>query len=135
MNITLVSGSFDVLHVGHVQILNFAKSLGDLLFVAVDSDERIAQKKGPQRPFNSLKDRIYLLKNLKMIDEIYSFSDDEGLISIIKRIKPENLVVGSDWRGKPIIGQEFARNTIYFERVGNHSTTRILNSSSDTDKT
>jgi rfaE bifunctional protein nucleotidyltransferase chain/domain len=135
MNITLISGSFDVLHAGHVQILNFAKSLGDLLFVAVDSDERIAQKKGPQRPFNSLKDRIYLLKNLKMIDEIYSFSDDEGLISIIKRIKPENLVVGSDWRGKPIIGQEFARNTIYFERVGNHSTTRILNSSSDTDKT
>ena len=135
MNITLISGSFDVLHAGHVQILNFAKSLGDLLFVAVDSDERIAQKKGPQRPFNSLRDRIYLLKNLKMIDEIYSFSDDEGLISIIKRIKPENLVVGSDWRGKPIIGQEFARNTIYFERVGNHSTTRILNSSSDTDKT
>ena len=71
MNITLISGSFDVLHVGHVQILNFAKSLGDLLFVAVDSDERIAQKKGPQRPFNSLKDRIYLLKNLKMIDEIF----------------------------------------------------------------
>jgi D-beta-D-heptose 7-phosphate kinase/D-beta-D-heptose 1-phosphate adenosyltransferase len=66
MNITLISGSFDVLHAGHVQILNFAKSLGDLLFVAVDSDERIAQKKGPQRPFNSLKDRIYLLKNLKM---------------------------------------------------------------------
>jgi len=128
MKISFMSGSFDVLHVGHIQILNFAKSIGDALYVGVDSDHRITKKKGPQRPFNSLSDRLYLLKNLKMIDEIFTFSDDEGLISIIKKIRPENLVVGSDWKGKLIIGQEFAKNTVYFDRIGNYSTTRILNS-------
>ena len=81
-----VNGTFDVLHPGHIALLNFAKSLGSRLFVAIDSDERVKDFKGPTRPINSVNERKLLLQNLKAVDEVEVFDSDEELIMWIKQI-------------------------------------------------
>jgi len=65
-----VNGTFDVLHRGHLLLLNYAKSLGDILYVAIDTDERVREKKGSSRPVNSLQERIFMLQNLKAVDYV-----------------------------------------------------------------
>ena len=76
-----VNGTFDVLHPGHIALLNFAKSLGSRLFVAIDSDERVKDFKGPTRPINSVYERKLLLQNLKAVDEVEVFDSDEEVKS------------------------------------------------------
>ena len=89
-----VNGTFDILHPGHIQLLNYAKSLGDTLTVGIDSDRRVAEKKGPSRPVNGVGDRAYMLQNLKAVDHIVIFDSDEELERCIKIVKPDIMVVG-----------------------------------------
>lgn len=121
-----VNGSFDVLHYGHIGLLNFAKEQGSYLLVAIDSDRRISEKKGKDRPFNSQFDRYMLMRNLKAVDDVRIFDSDQELIDIIKDYMPDIMIVGSDWKGKPIIGSEYAKKLIYFERLYDESTTKKL---------
>ena len=125
-----VNGCFDILHRGHFELFNYAKSLGDFLVVGIDSDEKIAQDKGPNRPYNTLEDRHYALESLKAIDKIYVFDSNDHLEWLIQKEQPNILVVGSDWKGKPIVGGQYAKEIIYFNRIGNYSTTNILNNES-----
>ena len=99
-----VNGTFDVLHPGHVQLLNYAKSFGDTLTVGIDSDRRVAEKKGPSRPIYNIKDRSFMLQNLKSVDYVVVFDSDEELEHCLKTIRPDIMVVGSDWKGKSVIG-------------------------------
>ena len=121
-----VNGTFDVLHRGHLELLNYAKSLGDYLYVAIDNDLRIQEKKGPSRPVHSLEERTFHLENLKAVDAVLSFGSDEQLEGLVKIIEPDIMVVGSDWKGKEIVGGEYAKKIVYFDRIGNYSTTNIL---------
>tara|TARA_R110002050_G_scaffold290008_2_gene443261 strand:- start:471 stop:866 length:396 start_codon:yes stop_codon:yes gene_type:complete len=121
-----VNGCFDVLHRGHFELFNYAKSLGDKLIVGIDSDKKIEKDKGKGRPYNNSKDRTYALESLKAIDEIRVFSDRESLVELVKEIKPDVLVVGADWKGKRIVGSQYAKEVIYFDRIGEYSTTNIL---------
>jgi D-beta-D-heptose 7-phosphate kinase/D-beta-D-heptose 1-phosphate adenosyltransferase len=121
-----VNGCFDVLHRGHFELFNYAKSLGDKLIVGIDSDKKIEKDKGKGRPYNNIKDRTYALESLKAIDEIRAFSDRESLVELVKEIKPDILVVGADWKGKRIVGSQYAKEVIYFDRIGEYSTTNIL---------
>jgi D-beta-D-heptose 7-phosphate kinase/D-beta-D-heptose 1-phosphate adenosyltransferase len=121
-----VNGTFDVLHVGHIKLLTYAKSLGNHLLVALDSDARVREKKGPSRPVNDCYTRLYLINCLKPVDEVAHFSSDSELESIIRRYSPDIMVVGSDWRGKKIIGSEYSKNLIFFDRIGDYSSTRTL---------
>jgi D-beta-D-heptose 7-phosphate kinase/D-beta-D-heptose 1-phosphate adenosyltransferase len=123
-----VNGSFDILHRGHLELLNYAKNLGDELFVAIDSDRRISEKKGLERPFNNVVNRICLLKNLKSVDEVDTFDSDNDLINIIKLYEPDIMVIGSDWKGKPVIGSQYAKQLIYYERTIDESTTKTIES-------
>lgn len=123
-----VNGSFDVLHSGHLELLNYAKSLGNHLLVAIDSDERIKEKKGSTRPFNSQIERYSLMKNLKPVDDVKVFGSDEELVNIVKEYAPDIMIIGSDWKGKTVIGQQYANTLIYFERVNDVSTTQKLES-------
>ena len=125
-----VNGCFDILHRGHFELFNYAKSLGDFLVVGIDSDEKIAQDKGPNRPHNTLEDRHYALESLKAIDKIYVFDSNDHLEWLIQKEQPNILVVGSDWKGKPIVGGQYAKEIIYFNRIDNYSTTNILNNES-----
>jgi D-beta-D-heptose 7-phosphate kinase/D-beta-D-heptose 1-phosphate adenosyltransferase len=126
MKKVFVNGTFDVLHRGHLELFNYAKSCGDFLYVAIDSDSRVKEKKGSNRPINNQVDRKFFLENLKTIDRVLLFSTDEELTNLVKIINPDIMIVGSDWKGKKVIGSEYAKKLIFFDRVGNYATTRIL---------
>tara|TARA_R100001129_G_scaffold16887_1_gene11025 strand:- start:10726 stop:11130 length:405 start_codon:yes stop_codon:yes gene_type:complete len=119
------NGCFDILHVGHLQLFEYAKSFG-YLYVGVDSDDKVKKDKGEDRPYNKLSDRIKMLQSLRFVDEVRSFDSSQGLRDLIKEINPDIMIIGSDWRGKPVIGQEHAKELKFFERIKGYSTTGIL---------
>jgi len=126
--LVFVNGTFDVLHRGHIELLNYAKSLGNHLFVGIDTDERIKEKKGKSRPVNSLEERTFMLENLKAVDRVFSFGSDQELETLVKSLKPDIMVVGSDWKDKPVIGSIHASKLIFFDRINEYSTTKIIQS-------
>ena len=123
-----VNGSFDVLHPGHVQLLNYAKSFGDTLTVGIDSDRRVAEKKGPSRPIYNIKDRSFMLQNLKSVDYVVVFDSYEELEHCLKTIRPDIMVVGSDWKGKSVIGSMYSAELKFFDRIEEYATTKTIQS-------
>ena len=119
------NGCFDVIHRGHLELFEYAKSLG-YLYVGVDSDEKVRKDKGKDRPYNKLDDRIKMLESLRFIDEVRSFNNTQGLEDLIKDISPDILVIGSDWRGKKVVGEQYATKLQFFDRIDGYSTTNIL---------
>jgi rfaE bifunctional protein nucleotidyltransferase chain/domain len=128
MTIVFVTGTFDLLHKGHVYFLNYAKSLGDFLIVAIDSDQRVRDRKGPSRPINSIDERLTLVQNLKAVDIAIEFSTDDELIEIVRRYSPHITVLGSDWLGGNIVGSEYMNKIVFLERLDNVSTTNKIQS-------
>ena len=122
-----VNGVFDVLHRGHIELFNFAKNQGGYLTVGIDADKRVKKSKGESRPVNNETDRKYFLEAIKYVDEVKIFNSDEQLSNIIKQYKPDCMVIGSYWMGKQVIGGQYAKELVYFSRVGNYSTSNILN--------
>lgn len=120
-----VNGAFDLLHPGHIKLLNYAKSLGNELLVAIDSDERIRELKGSKRPINSLGARSLLLMNLRAVDGVYSFNSDEELEDIIKDYKPDIMVKGSDYIGKHFIGSQYCKKIVFMDRTNDSTTKKI----------
>ena len=127
--IVFTNGCYDILHRGHAELFKYCKSLGDYLIVGIDTDEKVKQDKGPTRPYNNLEDRIFMLNSIRYIDEVHVFESKPDLINLVKRIRPHILVKGSDWLGKEIVGSQYAQEVKYFERIGNYSTTNILENS------
>ena len=121
-----VNGCFDILHRGHVEMLRYAKSLGNYLIVGIDADWRVAKSKGPTRPFNCQEDRKILLESIRYVDKVIIFETDSELRGLINHIKPDCMVVGSDWKGKTVIGSEYSKSVSFFDRIGEYSTTKIL---------
>ena len=124
--IVFVNGCFDVLHRGHIELFEFAKSQGEYLIVALDTDARVKKQKGENRPFNSLTDRKKIVSSIEYVDWVESFGTDEELIALVRQASPHVMVVGSDWRGKPIIGSEHAKEIKFFERIDGYSTTQKI---------
>ena len=131
MKIGFVNGCFDVLHVGHIEMLEYAKSLCDHLVVAVDADTRVKAAKGRDRPFNTAKDRKRLLAALRTVNGTAEFSTDDELEDLVKRLSPDVMVVGSDWEGKKVIGSEYAKELRFYRKIDGYSTTKILEHSSN----
>lgn len=127
MNI-FVNGTFDILHRGHLELLNYAKSLGDFLLVGIDSDDRVKEKKGPTRPIYNQGERKFFLENLKAVDSVDIFSNNIELESMIKSFKPNIMVIGSDWKDKSVIGSHYAAKLIFFDRISDYATTRTIQS-------
>lgn len=123
-----VNGTFDILHNGHLELLSFAKNQGDYLHVALDTDERIKLKKGSDRPFNNEFNRKQLMSCIKYVDQVSIFNTDEELTSIIKDYEPDVMIVGSDWKNKQVIGSEYAKKLLFFDRVNDESTTKTIES-------
>lgn len=121
-----VNGTFDIIHTGHLLLFEYAKSLGDYLIVAIDSDERVREKKGPTRPINSLLDRVFMLSNLYYVDEVRTFNSDEDLENLVKYYEPDIMVIGSDWKGKKVIGSKYTKELKFFDRINGYSTTKTI---------
>ena len=126
MNKIWVNGCFDVLHRGHIELLSFAKKQGDYLVVGIDADKRVKINKGYKRPINCQEDRKFFLEAIAYVDEVVVFNTDSELIESIKKYSPRYLVVGSDWKDKKVIGSEYAEELVFFDRIGDYSTTKIL---------
>ena len=120
------NGCFDILHRGHIELFQYAKSLGDELIVGIDSDEKVKKDKGEDRPINSLDDRAIILQSIKYIDRVIEFDSTDELEWLIKDIKPDVMVIGSDWKGKKVVGEEYAGKVDFFDRIEGYSTTDII---------
>ena len=120
------NGTFDLLHRGHIELLNYAKSLGGYVCVGIDTDDRVKQMKGPTRPIHNQEERKFFLENLKAVDEVRFFSNDAELEGLVKSFKPDIMVVGSDWKEKSVIGSYWAAELIFFDRIGDYATTKTI---------
>lgn len=122
------NGAFDLIHTGHIELLNYAKSMGDFLVVALDSDRRIGQHKGPSRPINPIDVRMSIMENLKPVDAVEEFDSDEELVKLLLKYKPDIRVIGSDWRDGNIVGREYSGEIVFYERTNGQSTTKTIQS-------
>ena len=120
------NGCFDILHRGHIELFRYAKSLGDELVVGIDTDEKVKLDKGEDRPINNLQDRMYMLQSIKYIDKVIPFDSTEDLSNTIKWYSPNIMVIGSDWKGKTVIGDLFTDKLVFFDRIKGYSTTNFL---------
>jgi D-beta-D-heptose 7-phosphate kinase/D-beta-D-heptose 1-phosphate adenosyltransferase len=121
-----VNGSFDILHVGHLRLLEYASSFGNVR-VGIDTDERIREKKGPDRPYNTLEDRVEFLYGIKYVTDVVTFGSNEELVESIRKYDPDLMVIGDDYNYHTIIGIEYIPQVKFFEKIPGKSTTKILN--------
>jgi D-beta-D-heptose 7-phosphate kinase/D-beta-D-heptose 1-phosphate adenosyltransferase len=121
-----INGSFDILHIGHIKLFEYASSFGSIR-VGIDSDRRIKEKKGSKRPFNNLQDRVGFLKAITYINDIVTFDSDEELTNEIKKYTPDVMIIGNDYTYESIIGRDYIPEIKFFQKIPNKSTTQILN--------
>ena len=122
-----LNGCFDVLHIGHIELLEHAKKLGGYVLVGLDSDERVKELKGEDRPINPIEHRIKMIESLKFVDDVVTFNTDDDLRDILYIYQPDIILIGDEYKNKEIIGVEYARDVVFFEKKNDISTTKILN--------
>lgn len=127
--LVFTNGCFDILHLGHVRYLNRARSLGDVLVVAVNSDRSVREIKGPSRPVIPEMERVEVLSALECVDHVFLF-DDLTPRKIIETVLPDVLVKGSDWEIADIVGRDVVEGSggsvVTIPIVGGASTTGII---------
>jgi D-beta-D-heptose 7-phosphate kinase/D-beta-D-heptose 1-phosphate adenosyltransferase len=121
-----VNGTFDILHIGHIKLLEFASQFG-YLRVGIDTDKRVKELKGEDRPFNTQDDRKKMLESIKFVDEVVLFDSREELIENVKNFSPDIMVIGDDYKEQIVYGSEHAKKLVFFEKIPNYSSTKILN--------
>ena len=121
-----LNGCFDVLHYGHFQLIAHAVSLGGQVKIGIDSDKRVKESKGSDRPFHTQNQRISNLLQIEGVSSVVVFDSDKELSDLIKDYKPDIFVIGDDYINKGIIGRKHAKKIEYFPRVEGFSTTGLL---------
>ena len=123
-----LNGTFDVLHLGHIKLFQHAKELypNSTVCVGVDTDDRVRQLKGPNRPINPLPLRVEFLKAIRFIDHVVTFSTDDELRNAIAVFNPDIMCIGDDYRHHTIIGEELIPRIEYIERFDGLSTTSLI---------
>jgi D-sedoheptulose 7-phosphate isomerase len=119
------NGCFEILHPGHIHILNEAKELGDKLIVGVNSDKSFEINK-KRKPFFNQEERKNTLLNLKSVNEVFIFNE-ETPYNLIKELKPNILVKGSDWANN-VIGSDLVKKVVIIQRLPEYSTTNVIES-------
>ena len=120
-----VNGTFDIFHPGHLALLKYAANKGEL-HVGLDSDRRVKEKKGNDRPVFNISQRKELLESLKFVHSVYVFDNDWDLKEMIKKSESNIMVIGSDYENKEIIGKELFGEIIYFDRIKGISSTDLI---------
>ncbi len=107
--IVFTNGCFDILHIGHIEYLKFSRQQGDVLVIGLNTDRSVREQKGEKRPFVSEDERARLISALEDVDYVIMF-DELTPDELIKRVKPDVLVKGEDWREKGVVGREFVES-------------------------
>ncbi|MGC8595805.1 MAG: D-glycero-beta-D-manno-heptose 1-phosphate adenylyltransferase [Candidatus Kryptoniota bacterium] len=127
--IVFTNGVFDIIHRGHIEYLNSARSLGDVLVVGVNADISVQRIKGRNRPIVPEEDRAFVLSNLNSVDYVCLFSEDTPY-ETIRLIKPDILVKGADWKIENIVGRDIVEQrggkVVTINYVSGKSTTNII---------
>jgi D-beta-D-heptose 7-phosphate kinase/D-beta-D-heptose 1-phosphate adenosyltransferase len=125
-NVVFTNGCFDIVHSGHLKLLQYCKNKGDIVIVGLNSDQSVKNLKGKSRPINTASERSEFLLSLNMIDYVVIFNDDTPY-NIIKMIRPKTLVKGGDYRKETIIGSDIVDNVFIFDYLENKSSSLIIN--------
>jgi len=123
--VIFTNGVFDILHPGHVEVLKYAKSLGDLLVVGVNSDESVRRLKGANRPVMSLEERMALLSAIRYVDVVVPFEEDTPY-NLIRYLKPHVIVKGGDYRPEDVVGRDVVDEVVIVPLREGVSTTLII---------
>ncbi|KWT91116.1 D-glycero-beta-D-manno-heptose 1-phosphate adenylyltransferase [Candidatus Magnetominusculus xianensis] len=123
--LVFTNGCFDIIHAGHVQYLQEARALGDMLIVAVNSDDSVRRLK-PRRPIVTQAERALVLSALAAVDYVLIFDEDTP-IEVISALRPDILVKGGDWRKEDIVGSSIVPDVYSLPYVAGMSTTGIIN--------
>jgi len=133
--LVFTNGCFDILHRGHVEYLEYARSLGDHLVVGLNSDESVRRLKGPARPLNPQEDRAIILASLRAVDAVTLFDEDTPL-ALIRELLPDRLVKGGDYRSDTVVGAaevaEAGGRVVIAPLVPGRSTTELIARSRET---
>ncbi len=123
------NGCFDILHIGHINLLATARKLGDVLIVAVNSDRSVQELKGPERPIITLEERMEIIAALEMVDFVTTF-DSRTCQKLLRRIKPEIYVKGGDYTPASLLETEVVRGyggkLEIIDQVKKQSTSKII---------
>jgi D-beta-D-heptose 7-phosphate kinase/D-beta-D-heptose 1-phosphate adenosyltransferase len=127
MTQVVVNGTFDIIHLGHLRLLQYARSFpNSYVLVLIDSDRRVRELKGANRPVNTEYERCSMLFALKCVDRVETFDSDQELVDLIKGFEPDVMVKGSDYRGQSIIGAEYCKEIKFYDRFKDYSTTNKI---------
>ncbi len=128
--IVFTNGVFDILHPGHIDLLEFAKSSGDYLIVGINDDDSVRRLKGTDRPLYPLEERMEILEAVMYVDFIIPFPEDTPLQLIKRLYRVDVLVKGSDYKPNEVVGrkevEESGGKLLIFEFKNNSSTTALL---------
>jgi rfaE bifunctional protein nucleotidyltransferase chain/domain len=127
--VVFTNGCFDILHLGHIDYLEKARSFGSKLIVALNTDDSVKKIKGPERPLNNEEARGRMIAALSFVDLVVYFSEDTPY-KLIKELKPDILVKGSDYLAEDIIGADVVRanggKVLTIDLVEGFSTSEII---------
>jgi len=129
-----VNGCFDILHTGHLELLRFAKEYNqsklfdrtNTLYVGIDSDERVKRLKGDKRPINEVVDRGRMLQAIRWVDKVVVFDTDDEMRSYITSFDIDYMVIGDQYKDKPVIGEECAKQGVIYYPTDKRSSTDII---------
>lgn len=130
--IVFTNGCFDILHSGHVNYLNRARKLGDVLIVGINNDASIQRLKGKSRPINPLKDRVEVMAALSAVDHIISFGaeEDDTPVELIRIVRPAVFVKGGDYTKDRLpeaaVIEELGGEILFLPHIPDHSTTSVI---------
>ncbi|MCD6441397.1 MAG: D-glycero-beta-D-manno-heptose 1-phosphate adenylyltransferase [Candidatus Marinimicrobia bacterium] len=123
--VVFTNGCFDLLHVGHLELLEQCRSFGDILVVGINTDRSLKIIKGPDRPILPQEDRARLVASLEMVDYVVLF-DEETPFEILSQIKPNILVKGGDYKFDEIVGRDIVDEVKIIPFVKGKSSTSII---------
>lgn len=123
--IVFTNGCFDILHIGHIRLLEKAAELGDILIVGLNRDNSVKRLKGSKIPINTFRERAELLSSIKYVDYVIGFSENTPL-KLIKAIRPDILVKGGDYQEKDVVGREYSGRVYIYPFVKGKSTSKII---------
>ncbi len=124
--IIFTNGCFDILHIGHIKLLEFCYNIekNNKVIVGLNSDKSIRGLKGPTRPINNQTNRKKVLESIKFVDQVIIF-DEPTPINLIKKIQPDIIVKGGDYKPEEVVGNEIAK-VVIFNFIDGYSTTKTL---------